>query len=344
MVKNLPADKTSLTSNWLIFDMIVIMPSKSNQLKPKQPVKSKSKRSNTKSRRLGWYMIAVIIVFSILIIIQLAGKNNPFGHNWHHSYSDTQKDIAYCDSTNPAQKLDLYRTAGNKDKLPLLVYIHGGGWRSGSKNNKIIKAWLPFFLQRGVAVASVDYRLNPSNPYPDQNNDIACALTFLNDRANQYGLDIEKSIFFGDSSGGQLAAFAALNIPYRDYDYEAPVGVIDFYGVSNFSKIIEGSKPDYNARRYLGSKYNRAAVPASPTTYITKQAPRFLIIHGSSDRVVPISQSKLLYDDLTRAGIDAEYVTVPSANHGFAGPELTKQHYQSLKDNVASFLRETIGR
>jgi acetyl esterase/lipase len=126
-------------------------------------------------------------------------------------------------------------------------------------------------------------------------------------------------LFFGDSAGGQLAAFAALNIPYNNYDYEAPVGVIDFYGVSDFSKIVGGTNPDLNA-------------------------PRFLFIHGTKDTVVPILQSRILYDQLTKVGIDAEYITVQGAGHGFNGPELPNVEYKKIVDNIDAFLKETIGK
>ena len=257
-----------------------------------------------------------------------------------------RQNIAYCNSSDPSQTLDIYRPKNSKNEiLPVVIYIHGGGWQSGSKSNSLItKTYGPLFILHNIAVVSIDYRLHSNNPYPDQNNDVACALTYLSDNAESLGINIDKSIFFGDSAGGQLAAFAALNIPYKSYDYEAPVGVVDFYGVSDFSKIIDGSRPDFNARRYLGSKYNQVATVASPTAYVTKQAPRFLLIHGSNDKVVPIGQSKDLFNLLTQSGIDAEYVTLPGAGHGFIGPELSANNDKMIQDSLSSFLQETIQR
>jgi acetyl esterase/lipase len=208
----------------------------------------------------------------------------------------------------------------------------------------LISTYGPLFIKHGIAVASINYRLTPPKPYPDQNNDVACALSYLVKNADRLRINVDKSIFFGDSAGGQLAAFAALNTPYKNYDYEAPVGVIDFYGVSDFSKITEGSHPDFNARRYLGSKYSQSVASASPTTYVTKRAPRFLFMHGTKDHVVPMSQSKVLYDLLTHSGIDTEYVTIPGAGHGFVGPELSSNNYKAIQDSITSFLQETIQR
>jgi dipeptidyl aminopeptidase/acylaminoacyl peptidase len=83
---------------------------------------------------------------------------------------------------------------------------------------------------------------------------------------------------------------------------------------------------------------------ASPTTYVTKKAPRFLFVHGTNDKVVPLSQSKALFDLLIKDSIDAEYIAIPGATHGFIGPELSPTNYKNIQDGVTSFLKETINR
>jgi acetyl esterase/lipase len=166
-------------------------------------------------------------------------------------------------------------------------------------------------LQKGIAVATIGYRLNSSSPFPDQNRDISCALEYLDDHADTLHINPRKVVYFGDSAGGQLAAFAALNIPYDGHDYEAPVGVIDFYGVSDFSRIVDGAHPD-------------------------------LFVHGTRDTVIPISQSLSFYNQLTAVGIDAEYLTVNGAKHAFNGPGLLPETYKKITTTVDSFLKETI--
>lgn len=304
-------------------------------------LKLKAHRKTFKKYRFTLIIIGVVLIGTLGWLVART-MNHP---KTILTFATSHRNIAYCNSSDPSQTLDFYRPKDHDDAetLPLLVYIHGGGWRSGSNENPLImKTYGPFFIQRGFAVASINYRLNPKHPYPDQNEDIACALTYLDNNANNLRVNTNKMIFFGESAGGQLAAFAALNIPYKNYDYDAPAGVIDFYGVSDFSKIIVGAHPDFNARRYLGSKFNQVATGASPTTYVTKKAPRFLFIHGTKDKIVPISQSKSLYDLLIKSGIDAEYVTLPGAGHGFIGPELTAGNYQTIQDSLTSFLAETL--
>jgi acetyl esterase/lipase len=262
-----------------------------------------------------------------------------------HDLAIATSNVHYCNTSDPGQTLDLYRPKDSGDSvLPLVVYIHGGGWRHGDKNNLLLATYAPFFIKKNIAVVSINYRLNPKAPYPDQNDDVACALSYLDTHAQMLHVDTKRSLYFGDSAGGQLAAFAALATPYKGYDYEAPIGVVDLYGVSDFSMIIDGARPDLNARRYVGPKYNKLANKASPTVYVTKKAPRFLFIHGTKDKVVPTSQSKVLFDELIKKGIDAKYVSISGAGHGFVGPELSGDVYKMIQDNMASFVKETLGR
>lgn len=262
-----------------------------------------------------------------------------------NSFAKVLPNIQYCNSKNPGLALNLYYPKTDiTSKIPLVVYIHGGGWLRGDESGPLLDTYGTKFVQKGIAVAAIDYRLDAKNPYPDQNKDIACALSYLTDNADRLSIDTAKIIYFGDSAGGQLAAFAALNIPYDNHDYTAPVGVIDFYGVSDFSAIINGRRPDLNARRYLGSKYNIVAYQASPTTYVSKHAPRFIFFHGTKDTVVPISQSKTFFDQLIADGIDSEFVPIDGAKHAFIGPELPTVQYQKIQANIDAFLKETINK
>lgn len=256
-----------------------------------------------------------------------------------------RRNIRYCNANSLYQSFDMYRpsTVATSTVLPLVVYVHGGGWQSGSKQNTLIAYYAKLFASRNIATISVAYRLRAPNPYPDQNDDVACALQYVEQHAGGLRVNPDKMVFFGDSAGGDLAAFAALNIPYKQYDYDAPRGVIDFYGVSDFSKIIGGTRPDFNARRYLGSRYNQVASAASPTSYVSRRAPRLLLVHGTKDTIVPIAQSQEFYHRLKGEGIDADYVAVPGAGHGFVGPELGSKDNQMIQNAVTSFLQETIG-
>lgn len=263
--------------------------------------------------------------------------------NWRND-TTRREDVQYCGTTDKRQTLDFYRPEHSGDQdLPLVVYIHGGGWRGGGKRNSMLNNYGQIFIKHNLAVASISYRLNSEHPYPDQNNDIACALAYLTTNASELHIDPTKTILMGESAGGELAAFAALHYPHPIYAYVAPIGVIDFYGVSDFTKIIGGAHPDLNARRYLGPHYTQKAAEASPISYVSARAPYFLLIHGENDKVVPAEQSKLLHDKLEHAGVNATYIRLQSAAHGFVGPELQPSTYKTVLDSINAFLQDTVG-
>ena len=127
--------------------------------------------------------------------------------------STTLLNVQYCNSKNPSLALNLYYPKGEVTaKLPLVVYIHGGGWLRGDESGPLLETYGTKFVKQGIAVAAIDYRLDAKNPYPDQNDDIACALSYLTTNADRLSIDTQKIIYFGDSAGGQLAACAALSI------------------------------------------------------------------------------------------------------------------------------------
>ncbi len=288
-------------------------------------------------RRIILAAIALLIAI-IVLWIYLASAN------WRNE-TERHENIAYCQTSSKQQTLDYYQPKDSgAQPAPLVVYIHGGGWRWGSKQNAMINNYGDVFARRHIAVASLNYRLNPPHPYPDQNDDIACALTYLTAHASDLHFDANKVILMGESAGGELAAFAALHIPYKDYNYARPAGVIDFYGVADFTKVLNSSRPDLNARRYLGPHYAQNATIASPLTYVTNQAPPFLLFHGTSDTVVPSDQSQLLHDRLVAHQVGARYIKVPNTAHAFIGPELQPSSYKLVLDGIDAFLKETVER
>lgn len=290
-----------------------------------------------------WVLLAVAVLAALgLVYLRYGISGSKFPRIV--DTAESRISIAYCGDNNPQRTLDLYQPQTTSARAPLVVFVHGGGWRYGHKNSPLLNLYGSDFINRGIAVADIAYRLNPPSPYPDENIDVACALNYLTAHATELELDIEKMVLFGDSAGGQLAAFAGLNIPFEGYDYEAPLGIIDLYGVSDFTRIINGKKPDLNARFYLGSRYNQLAKEASPTNYAAKSAPRFLFIHGNKDKVVPISQSLDFYRQLSAYGVDAEFVTIDGAGHAFNGLDLPPERYKQMRDSIDTFIKETLGR
>lgn len=246
------------------------------------------------------------------------------------------------------QKLDLYLPSG-KGPFPLVLRIHGGAWRAGSKRDGV-----PIFLvDAGFAVASVEYRFIPAYPFPAQIQDCKAALRFLREHAAGFDIDPGRVAVMGDSAGAHLAALMGL-APDAPALTDAPDSrtservraVVDFYGPSDLEIVSK----DFNAAAHpdlvgiidelLGvpAKENLDAVrAASPVTYVDKTDPPFMILQGEADDIVPSVHSKTLDAALTKAGVPSELILIPGCGHGggaFWSPEQCARIVAFLKGNL----------
>lgn len=222
------------------------------------------------------------------------------------------RNISYCGTPDLAQRLDLQLPKSQPfGAPPLVINIHGGGWRTGTRNNLVYRLYAPDFLARGIAVATVGYRLSGEAPYPAQNEDVHCAVRYLMTHAAAYGYDPSRVVIMGDSAGGHLAAMEVL----RRGAYQFRL-VVMLYGVSDLRRQIL-YEHDTNAVRYLGAKARQLAQSNSPMYADLRHAPPFLIVHGTDDSIVPSDESKDFYEKLIAHGVNATYIPVSGAPHGF---------------------------
>ncbi|HUQ71822.1 MAG TPA: alpha/beta hydrolase [Planctomycetaceae bacterium] len=237
-----------------------------------------------------------------------------------------ERDVAYVSDGHERQKLDLYIPPGDNSKRPLIVWVHGGGWKQGSKEHTpAIPA-----LSQGCVVASINYRLSQHAPFPAQIQDCQAAIRWLRGNAEKYGIDPDRIGVWGASAGGHLVALLGTA---SDTDAWEKIGehrdqsakvqcVVDWFGPADFSLFGEiVAKPGTSVGQLIGpidgdakEKFRRA----SPVTYITHDDPPFLIMHGDQDKLVPLRQSEKLRDDLKAAGVTVELVTLEGAAHGGA--------------------------
>jgi len=255
-------------------------------------------------------LVAIIVVHQQIVYYDLenTSKSRPM-----KDVATVYDDIPYCATDNKYQTLDLLIPKEPAyDKSPLIIYIHGGGWSEGDKENNITDEYASQIANLGIAAATVDYRLSTEVIYPAQNNDVACAVNFLIAHANDYSLDTSKIILIGDSAGGQLAAMEAITGKHEF------LGVIMAYGVSDLNKQII-QKDDTNAVRYLGSKATELAESDSPAFAKSFPDTSFLLIHGTADSIVPEQESKDFAKILEKNGVSVEYVAIPNASHAFLG-------------------------
>ena len=253
------------------------------------------------------------------------------------------RDLEYVPGGHERNKLDLYlpkqagREGRTSDRLPLIIWVHGGAWRAGNKKNCPATR----FLRKGYAVASINYRLSQHAIFPAQIKDCKAAVRWLRANSNRYGLDPKRIGVWGSSAGGHLVALLGTTGEVKEFDKGRNLkvssrvqAVCDYFGPTDFSKIsrfpsrIRHDAPDSPESKLIGSpiqENKKAAQRANPITYVTKDDPPFLIIHGDRDQSVPHNQSQLLYEALKKAGVQVKFHTVKGAGHGrFNSPEVNK--------------------
>ncbi|MFO1438524.1 MAG: alpha/beta hydrolase [Verrucomicrobiaceae bacterium] len=262
-----------------------------------------------------------------------------------------EKDIAYIEGGDEAQKLDLYLPDKPADKpLPLIVHIHGGGWRAGSKYPCPVAG----LVLKGYAVASVEYRFSQKAVFPAQIQDCQAAIRWLRAHAKQYQFDTEHLGVIGGSAGGHLSALVGTSGGKKAFP---PIGghedqsdrvqaVCDIFGPADFTTVVQQAAEDKNVKNIfafntpsdpysglIGTKLDdkAKAEAVSPVHYISKDAPPFLILHGTHDMLVPYAQSVQLEAALKAQGVPVWLQTLPGANHG--GPMFGKPAVLQLTQN-----------
>jgi acetyl esterase/lipase len=231
--------------------------------------------------------------------------------------------------------------------LPVIVWVHGGGWNKGSKENPPL-GWL---ATEGYAVASINYRLSWLARWPAQIDDVRAAVRWIRVNAAKHGLDPERIAVAGGSAGGHLAALAGTEPPPAGEKVPSRVrAVIDLYGPTDLL-TMPGNTPGAgrtdtdlarsNGARMLGGPVRERpelARAASALHHVSSDDPPFLILHGDRDPQVPLEQSQRLHEALRAAGVSSELVVLPGAGHGgkeFATPEIRAR----IRAFLASALR-----
>jgi acetyl esterase/lipase len=240
-----------------------------------------------------------------------------------------------------ALELDIYRssTAARDGPSPLLVYVHGGGWRQSHRGRppRETRPWSPGFFARltgaGFVVAAPAYRFSGEATFPAQRDDVLDAIRWLHANAGELAVDPARTYCWGASAGGLLAALAAL-VPGA-----APVaGVVCWYPVTDLT-ALDHEAPDSFEAHLLGGPIGERldlAREASATTHVHPGAPPFLLQHGEADTWVPCDQSRRLAERLREVGATVELETVPGADHFFDG---VTADVESIFARAVAFLR-----
>jgi acetyl esterase/lipase len=237
----------------------------------------------------------------------------------------------YCVEGGQSLAMTLFAPSAATHPLPAILEVHGGGWEKGSRLLDLSQSGTADDLVRaGFVVASIDYRLAPENPWPDQIIDVKCAVRYLRSHAASLGIDADRIGAMGSSAGGQLVGLLGTTGtspqwdvgPYVDVSSRV-AAVVDEFGPSDLTAT---DWPSYTAgiiRQVFGAAPDTAdpvLTTASPLTHASAGDPPFLIVQGTADQVVPVSQSEHFADRLRSLGVPAELVLVDRGRHGLGTP------------------------
>lgn len=238
---------------------------------------------------------------------------------------------------------------------PTIIFVPGSAWHKQNVYN--IVPMLTKVAERGFVVALVEYRPSEEAPFPAQILDAKAAVRFMKENAHKYSADPNNVVIFGDSSGAHTALMAAFTGEEELIEKDGQLqkfdcnvkAVVDYFGPSDISKMndapstlnhLEADSPSgYLIGRKDVLKNMELVQPTIVTNYISKSRviPPTLIFHGDKDRLVPFTQSVVLFEALRDAGKSAEFYKIEGADHGGA-PFWT----ESVIDIVEEFIRKSI--
>jgi len=245
-------------------------------------------------------------------------------------------DVAYTHVNNWTGYMDIFTNQNATTPTPIVINIHGGGWKSGQKESQ---TGLDTFFSNGYAVANVGYRLVDIAPAPAAIQDVRCALLYIYKNAKTLNIDTSKIVIMGGSAGGHLALMAGLLGGNNSFDTNCPntenikvAAIIDKYGVTDLTPLAYGNSP----RNWLGlNNIDADFVKAvSPINYISPKSPPIFIAHGDADSVVPYKQSLILYKRLKAFKVKTRLLTIKKGRHG----NFTKKQNILLSKSIWKFL------
>lgn len=261
-------------------------------------------------------------------------------------------NITYALANNYECRMDLWVPTDSEKPVPTLMYIHGGGWVSG-KREQYALMFLPF-IEMGFAVANVQYRMAHVSPAPGAVQDCRAALRWVIYNADRYGFDTERLVLFGHSAGAHLALMTGMLESSAGLDWILPGGsdtereeamfrfyadraegkeemevaaIIGWAGITDVNDLLSGPNRKGYAQVWMGTVpyTEELARMVSPLTYVRPGLPPILLIHGDADPIVPYSQAVRLNEALDEAGVRNGLITIPGGGHvRFQRSEMSK--------------------
>lgn len=252
----------------------------------------------------------------------------------------TWLDVDYVGDGIEGHKMDIHVPDDGKESHKVIVLIYGSAWFSNNAKASAFQSYGKQLLDGGFAVVSINHRASTEAKFPAQINDVKAAIRYVRGNAAKYGFDTSFVGITGFSSGGHLSSLAGTTNGVKTkkfgkvkVDIEGSLGaytkessrvdaVVDFFGPIDVSRMerCETYKDDKSPEAVLlgcsPSQNPDLSKSLNPMSYIDKNDPKFLVIHGDADPVVPYCQSEFFAKALRDKGVLEDFITVPGGNHG----------------------------
>lgn len=296
-------------------------------------------------------LLLLLAIVATLVVVQDATLVTSIAAPRKATMPNVLRDINYAGTDSHHQTLDLHLPVKPSKNSPLVVWIHGGGWRAGSKD----RCPLAYLTEEGYTVASINYRLTDVAPFPAQIHDCKGAIRYLRAQAKKHGYDANRIGVGGGSAGGHLVALLGTTGDVKElegdiggnHEHSSRVqAVLDLYGPTDLyliAKLVPAfvDLPNGPVYALMGGKPSERldlAKQASPVHHVSADDAPLLMLHGSDDPIVQVSQSEFLRDAYVKQKLPAELIVLEGAAHG--GPRFFDE--SSRKSQVEFFRRHLV--
>lgn len=236
------------------------------------------------------------------------------------------RDVTYCTMGGIPLKMDIFFPFLGNGPWPVVIYVHGGGWISGSKLDRFGDVDVPALREAGYITIAVSYRLAPRFPFPTMIQDVKCAVRYLRAHVGEYNLDPNRIGVRGASAGGHIVALLGTADESAGWDvgeyleYSSRVQtVVEMFGPTDLTdesvkRLMRNMAPSLFGTENIEESM---LVLASPVTYVGPGDAPTMIMHGDQDLLVDVKQAELFFNALITAGVPAELVIVKNSDHAF---------------------------
>lgn len=265
----------------------------------------------------------IVSILGIIILLSSCQKEIEKVEGGQTSKSVTMLDIPY--GTNPQQKMDIYLPAvRNKETTKVMIFIHGGWWVSGDKND--MNSFINYFkkIDSSYAIFNINYTLAVTpNFFPAQELDVKAAIEFIYNKRFQYGIS-DKFVLFGQSAGAHLALLQG----YKYFTPVSPKAIIDLSGPADLLDLYNNPANSYTRQILVGvtggtpTSNNIIYTQSNPINFVSSESSPTIIFHGGVDNIIPLSQSVELNTKLQIANANHQYYFYPTNGHRWEGSNL----------------------